>query len=78
MDKNKIIQECEEVYIMSGVDGVIDYVTQTYPELFWGYCDACDTIVPYVQTFEPLERICLACGNINVIPDEQDEDEEWW
>ena len=78
MNKDKIIQECVEIYIKAGADGVMDYVTQNYPELPWGYCDACDTVVPYIQTFEPLKRTCLVCENEKVIPDDNDDEEEWW
>jgi hypothetical protein len=65
MDKDKVIQECVEVYIKTGPTGVYDYVQKHYPGLPWGYCDACDTNVPYV------DYICLVCENENVEPNEE-------
>ena len=70
MNNNKIIQECEEIYIMSGADGVYDYVRDNYPGLPWGYCEDCDDNVPHVN------RVCLVCNNDYVKSNE--EDEEVW
>lgn len=58
---SKLSEQCEAIYVKSGQDAVLDFISKNYPQIVWDWCEPCEYRSP-----RDTDYACLVCGSPTV------------